>query len=169
MKRAVALLLSVVVLFSVPSSAGASSRKTRSDPDDSKVQPDIRSVTSHLTDSTLLLRVDAWGPVRYHTLRTEYMFYLDTFGDSEFDRWVEVLRGYRHGRSGIVCVVEDLETYAVIGTRFASRPDRWSVACQFPRAWFGHIDRAVRWFVQVRNIGERRTDRAPDRGLYVWL
>jgi hypothetical protein len=171
MRRLIGLALAVtcVATGSLGASAQADSPRVRTDPNDSRVNPDIRSVTTDLSPTTVLLRVDAWQPVKYHTFRTEYMFYMDTFGDPGFDRWVEVLRSSYHGKAGIVCVVEDLETYALIGTAPASRPDRWSVACHLPRAWFGHIDRAVRFKVQVRNIGERRTDRAPDRGLYVWI
>ncbi len=169
MRRLIVLALAVmcVAAGSLGGTAQADSPRVRTDPNDSRVDPDIRSVTTDLSATTVLLRVDAWKPVRYHTLNSEFMFYMDTFGDPGFDRWVEVLRAYNSKR--IVCMVEDLETYALIGTRVASRPDRRSVACHLPRAWFGHIDRAVRFKVQVRNIGYRRTDRAPDRGLYVWI
>jgi hypothetical protein len=168
-RRLIALLLACIAAMSVIGSAAASSPRIRTDPNDSRFKPDIRSVITDLSPSTVLLRVDAWDRVRLHGFNTEYMFYMDTFGDPGFDRWVEVLPSVWQGKPAFVCVVEDNVTGALIGTSPASRPDGRSVACHLPRTWFGHIDRAVRFFVQVRTIGERRTDRAPNRGLYIWI
>jgi hypothetical protein len=169
MRRLMALALAFVVAGSLLGSAGAGTPRVRTDPNDSGSNLDIRSVTSDLSTSTVYLKIAAWQRIRYYRFNEEYVIWMDTFGEPGYDRVVEVLLSRVHGRATLVCLVEDASSFELYGSRPALRPNRWSVACELPRAWFGHIDRAVRFYVVLGNPGSRPADRAPDRGVYVWL
>ena len=99
-------------------------------------------------------------------MREQWGFLLDTVGKRGFDRWVEILPDVH----GLDCIVENWHTGSLIGRRLATRPDGASAACHLPRAWFGHIDRAVRFtaFIEFPTSSGAR-DHAPNRGLYRWI
>ena len=162
------LLIAVVLLIgSVSVPALASTLRVRHDPNDSSSNLDIHKVITNLSDTTVYVRVRSWDRFKLRDMRQEWDLSLDTFGSPEADRGLTI----SHGRHGIVCTVYSLHTGNQLGLRLATRPDRKSAACHLPRAWFGHIDRAVRFRVFAFSLRSGRvTDKAPGHGrVYRWL
>jgi hypothetical protein len=164
MRRLLLLVLVVITVGSITGSAVASTLRVRLDPNDSSSNLDIHKVITNLSNTTLYLRLKSWDRFKPREMHGNWAFLLDTVGDGSFDRAVII----DNGRRGIVCDVWN--SHRLIGHRLATRPDRKSAACHLPRAWFGHIDRAVRFraLVASRRSGPP-LDRAPNRGVYRWL
>ena len=160
MRRSVIALVTVALVASVSGLAEARSLKIRHDPDDQPNRTaDIRRVVSDLSTSTVLLRIDTWQRLRPGY---QYLFVLlDSGGDRNFDRQLEIFKGERGYRcrlqKGLGVGTE------VLGERRAARPSRRSYACSLPRSWFLRIHRAVRFYAGSLH------DRAPNRGVYRWL
>jgi hypothetical protein len=162
MRRFLGVLAVAALVTSLPGLAQAQSLKVRVDPNGSPLNTDIHRVISDLTAQTVYLRIDSWQRFHRWDVADEFVFVLDTSGSGSFDAIVEIVPA-RHGFS---CVVEGENPSGhlrLVGTRDASRPSQRSVACSIPRSWFPRIQRAVRFFVVTHH------DRAPNRGLYIWL
>jgi hypothetical protein len=157
----------VLLVGSISISAAASTLRVRHDPNDSSSNLDIRTVITNLSDTTVYVQVRSWERFKVREMRQEWDLSLDTFGSPEADRGLAI----SHGPRGIVCTVYSLHTGDQLGRRLATRPDRKSAACHLPRAWFGHIDRAVRFRVFAFSLRTGRDiDKAPGHGrVYRWL
>lgn len=166
MRRCLVVVLMLLAIGSMAAAADASTLRVRLDPNDSSSNLDIHEVITNLSDSTVYLRLRSWERFRPWDMREGWGFLLDTFGNREFDRWVELVPD----KYGLDCIVEDWHDGHVIGRRLATRPDRKSGACHLPRAWFGHIDRAVRFqaFIEFPS-SYRAGDDAPNHGVYRWI
>jgi hypothetical protein len=167
MRRLLVLIVMVITVGSISGLAAASTLRVRVDANDSSSNLDIHKVITNLSATTMYLRVRSWDRFKAGEMRQDWDFSLDTFGSPEPDRGV----GITHGPRGIVCTVYSLHTGAQLGYRLATRPDGRSAACHLPRAWFGHIDRAVRFRVFAFSLraGVVR-DKAPGHGgVYRWI
>ena len=158
------LLVIVIGIFSMP--AFASTLRVRVDANDSSSNMDIHKVITHLSKTTMYLRLRSWERFRAADMRENWAFVLDTHGTRKFDRYVDIA----HGRHGILCTVYKGQGLHAVGHRRAIRPDGRSAACHLPRAWFGHIDRAVRFQAGIAFATSRSAeDAAPDHGVYRWI
>jgi hypothetical protein len=162
MRRSLVVLIAVTLLASLPGLASARSLKVRFDPNDSPAHTDIRRVVSDLSESTVYLRIGSWE--RFHRWDADggYQVWLDSGGDRRLDRLVEIYAN----EGGFTCLVEVVsggDPSAFVGDLPATRPTPRSVACSLPRSWFPRIHRAVRFIVFAQR------DRAPDRGMFIWL
>lgn len=167
MRRVLVIVLSILVVGSIGGSAAARTLRVRIDPNDSTSNLDIHKVITDLSASHVYLRIDSWQRFGPRHMGGEYAFFLDTFGSKEFDRIVEILpTGGKH----LSCIVENASFSKVFGTRRATRASERSVACNLPRAWFGHIHRAVRFRAVIGFPSTPRArDHAPDLWVYRWI
>ena len=177
MGRALILVSCVVVIalaLAGPASAGNGlairsrtvdrSLTARDDPHDTHHVPDIRTVWSEDTGSSVYVRIRAWERLRNRDIA--YRVALDTRGSNLPDRLIEI------PNVGVCFVYEvdpDRSVGELIGQRPWHRPDRHDVACRLPRGWFDKTTR-VSFVVYSGALGESRTiDRAPDDGRYIGL
>jgi hypothetical protein len=167
MRRLLLVVLMVIVglgLTAMPASAG--SLRVRVDPNDSSSNIDIHKVITNLSRTTMYLRLRSWERFHAGEMRENWAFVIDTYGTPRFDRYVDIA----HGQHGILCTVFKGQVLHAIGHRHATRPDGRSAACHLPRAWFGHIDRAVRFSADIAFATSRGAeDAAPDHGVYRWI
>jgi hypothetical protein len=160
MRRLAVIVLLVVAVGGLSVSADASTLRVRVDPNDSSSNLDIHKVITNLSETTMYLRLKSWDRFKHSEMRDIWGFRLDTVGDGFPDRSVVISRVPR----GIVCSAwNDHRRFA---HRLATRPDAKSAACHLPRAWFGHIRRAVRFDVGVGSPTGTELDRAPERHEY---
>lgn len=166
MRRVLVMTLSILVIGALGGSASARTLRVRLDPNDSTSNLDIHKVITDLSASNVYLRIDSWNRFAPRRMQGEYVFFMDTFGSKEFDRIVEIYGGLgKH----LTCLVENAK-FKAIGDLHATRSSGRSVACNLPRAWFGHIDRAVRFQAAIGFPPTRRArDHAPDRWVYRWI
>lgn len=160
MRRVVGIIVTLVMVGGLAGSASARTLRVRHDPNDSSFNIDIRTVSSDLSNTKVYLRVDSWQRFRAWNMDGEWITWLDSTGSPDVDHFVEIWAYRGH----IICSVDGPHN-----PRRASRPDERSAACNLPRSWFGHIDRAVRFDVVAEKIGAHMKDRAPQHGFYRWL
>jgi len=167
MRRTLVVLGVLLVVGATAGTADAGSLRVRTDPDDSASKLDIRKVTTHLSSTTLYLRLGSWDRFRIRDMRDTWGFALDTVGGHKMDRFV----GIYPSPHGLKCDVgEGPHGVRPVGIRHATRPDRRSIACHLPRGWFGHIDRAVRFRAFIEDpVSPKTADSAPNNGLYRWI
>jgi hypothetical protein len=155
-------LVAVATLISAAGPVEARSLRIRHDPNEAThEEPDIRRVVSDLSTSTVYLRIDTWQILRHRDGYIASVLF-DSSGNRNWDRQLEIFRG----KHGYRCRLQrgDGGGTPVVGERRATRPLQRSVACPLPRSWFPRIHRAVRFYAQTLNY-----DRAPNRGVYLWL
>lgn len=167
MRRVLVIVLSILVVGSVGGSAAARTLRVRIDPNDSTSNLDIHKVITDLSASNVYLRIDSWQRFGPQRMQGEYAFFMDTFGSKEFDRVVEIYPG---AGKHLTCIVENAKFSKVFGSRQATRSSERSVACNLPRAWFGHIHRAVRFRAVIGfPPSAHARDHAPDLWVYRWI
>ena len=136
----------------------------RQDPPDTHRVPDIRTVWSDDTGSSVYIRIRAFERLRNRDIG--YRVVLDTRGSNLPDRLIEIT----NAELCIAYTVDpDRSVGEVIGQRRWHRPDRHDVACRLPRGWFDKTTR-VSFVVYSGAGGKSRTiDRAPDDRRYIGL
>lgn len=161
MARAIRMALSAVLVLGVL--AGPASARTltvRSDPDDTPSRPDIRKVWTDVSPRGVFINIGAWERVR---TRDDFKVVLDTRGDLDYDRLIDVVAGR--------CVVWKVEggfLGDLVGERPSRRPGVRERACRLPTGWFV-IGKTVRFIVENAEVGVPTDDRAPNRGRYIGL
>jgi hypothetical protein len=161
LRRTVATMgCTALVLAMAAGIASARTLTVRSDPNDIAGRPDIRKVATDVSPRGVYLGLRAFERVR---TRDEFAVFLDTRGDLDFERVVDVLAGR--------CVVWEIDEGSLggtVGDRPSRRPGVRQRACLLPRGWFD-ITKPVRFAVINAEVGYPNTDRAPNRGRYVGL
>lgn len=165
MRRSIFVVLALALLASLSSTAEARSLKVRRDPNDSTWRMDIRRVVTDLSGSAVYVQIDSW---QQFTRRSDdggfYTVVLDSSGIPRFDRLIWIDNGFCE----VSRITENGEPGRVVGTRRWTRMNKRSITCIVPRSWFPRIRRAVRFRVHLIGNNHYR-DRAPNRGLYIWL
>jgi hypothetical protein len=90
MRRTLVVLGVLLVVGTTSGRADAGSLKVRTDPNDSASNLDIRAVTTHLSSTTMYLRLGSWDRFRIRDMRETWGFSLDTVGSHKMDRWVGI-------------------------------------------------------------------------------
>ena len=160
MRRLLMPLAIVLAVGSITGPVEATTVRVRLDANDSRSNLDIHKVITNLSNTTMYLRLKSWDRFKHSEMRDNWAFLLDTVGDGSFDRAVIIARA----RRGILCSVWN--SHRMLAHRLAARPDRKSAACHLPRAWFGHIQRAVRFRAVVATRTGPALDKAPERHEY---
>jgi hypothetical protein len=162
-----ALAIAVLICGAAAGSAQAGPLRVRSDPNDSTSNLDIRKVITRLSPTKMYLRLNSWDRFRLRDMQETWGLDLDTVGNRQFDRWVQIYPSPH----GLKCYVgQGPHGVNEVGIRRATRPDRRSAACHLPRGWFGRIRRAVRFKAFIEEpTSPKAADDAPDHGLYRWI
>ena len=157
--RAIGSTLALTAVLAMMSSpASARTLETRTDRNDTTGTPDIRKVSSNILRRSVVVALGAWGRLR---TQDEFAVILDTRGDRQSDRLIDVVAG--------ACEVYRLgAAVKPIGDRDSRRLDARTRGCRLPKAWFD-ITKPVRFAVQNSKYGFPRSDRAPDRAWYLGL
>jgi hypothetical protein len=160
-RAALALLSGMVGIAMLTGPVVAASATVRTDPNDTRREPDIRKVWTDVSAGRLSVQIRTWDRLRHHDARFAVLF--DTHGTDGYDRVIEV--------SGGECVVERMHDGSLgrlVGRRSAGFPGVRNMVCRMPSGWFA-IQRTVRFVVFTGALGEPLDDRAPDHGRYIGL
>ena len=162
-RSVIALVVVATTLGSTAATAAASPVTVHVDPNDSSSNLDIHKVATHLSATTLYLRITSWDRFRVRDMNDAWEIALDIAGTSHVDRWV----GIFPTRHGVKCDVRrGPHGFEPVGTRHATRPDRKSIACRLPRGWFGPFVRTVRLRALIEATQHALRDDAPNGGRY---
>jgi hypothetical protein len=169
MRRLLSALIVLGVMaatWTMPASAGTSSIKLHSDPNDSSSVLDIRKVGTDQTRRRVFTAVRSWDPFSSGDVmfpNTFWVFYLDTKGRGKADR--RLFLGYDPDDARFECDV------FIVGGGFKGQrgasTDSTSIACVTPKKWYD-IQKPVRIGVEAYEDGNF-VDRAPNNGRYVGL
>jgi hypothetical protein len=85
MRRTLVVLGVLLVLGATAGKADAGSLRVRTDPHDSASKLDIREVTTHLSSTTLYLRLGSWDRFRIRNMKETWGFVLDTIDGHKMD------------------------------------------------------------------------------------
>ena len=161
MRRTTLALSGMVAIAMLIGPMFAASATVRTDPNDTRRQPDIRKLWTGVSDGKLSVQIRTWDHLRHHDDRFAVLF--DTHGTDGYDRVIEI--------SGGECVVERMhegQPGRLLGRRSARFPGVRDITCRVPSGWFA-IQRTVRFVVFSGALGEPHFDRAPDHGRYIGL
>jgi hypothetical protein len=164
---ALVVLGTTAAIWTIPASAGTSSIKLHSDPNDTSSVLDIRKVGTDQDRRHVFTAVRSWDPFNSSnvTLQNDsfWVFFLDTKGRGKADR--RIFLGYDSDEGRFECDV------FIVGGGFkgdrAASTQSDSIACVTPKKWYG-IEKPVRIGVEAYD-NNNFVDRAPNDGRYVGL
>jgi len=155
------------VTLAMPASAGTSSVKVHSDPNDTSSVLDIRKVGTDQTRRLVFTGIRSWDPFSAGDVTFQdnswWVFFLDTKGRGKADR--RLFLGYDQDDARFECDVF-IVGGGFKGQRAASQSND-QITCVTPRNWYD-IQKPVRIGVEAYD-NNNFVDRAPNNGRYVGI